>query len=110
MPKSPVPKPTLPRSFNAKSPEQVAQVCSLVESTVISLAGVTPEFAKGITGPLRRNIGGSGDVFGIAMYYFIVREASLQHDNKTAAQNLAAAQTNGFLLKLKNLPGTDRDL
>jgi hypothetical protein len=110
MPKSPVPKPTLPREPVAKSAEQVGQVCNLVESAVINLAGVTPEFARGVTGQLRRSLGSGGQMYGIAMYYFIVREASLQHDNKTAAANLAAAQSNGFLLKLKGLPGNDRDL
>ena len=54
--------------------------------------------------------GGGGEIYGVAMYYFIVREASLQHDSKTAAENLAAAQSKGLLLRLKNLPGEDRDL
>ena len=39
-----------------------------------------------------------------------IREASLQHDSKAAAENLAAAQSKGLLLRLKNLPGDDRDL
>src|SRR5262249_30277796 len=107
MPKSPVPKPTLPRDPSPKTPEEVAKVCSLVESAVITQAGVTPEFARGITGQLRRALGGGGQMYAVAMYYFIGREASLQHDKKTAAGNLAAAQSNGFLLKLKNLPANE---
>jgi serine/threonine protein kinase len=110
MPKSPIPKPTLPRDHNARTAEQVARVCQLVEAAVVSQGGVSPEFARGITGPLRRAVGASGEMYGVAMYYFIIREASLRHDSKVASENLAAAQGNGFLLKLKNLPGNDRDL
>jgi serine/threonine protein kinase len=110
MPKSPIPKPTLPRDHVARTAEQVARVCQLVEAAAVSQGGVSPEFARGITGSLRRALGGGGEMYGVAMYYFIIREASLQHDSKTAAENLAAAQSNGFLLKLKNLPGNDRDL
>jgi serine/threonine protein kinase len=110
MPRSPIPKPTLPRDHVAKTADQVARVCQLVEAAVVSQAGVSPEFARGITAPLRRAMGGGGEMYGVAMYYFIIREASLRHDNKAAADNLAAAQSNGFLLKLKNLPGNDRDL
>jgi serine/threonine protein kinase len=110
MPRSPIPKPTLPRSPVAESPEQVARLCQLVESAVVSLAGVSPEFARGITGPLRRAVSGGGPMYGVAMYYFIIREASLQHDSQTAAQNLATAHSNGILLKMKDLPGNDREL
>jgi hypothetical protein len=88
----------------------VSRVCQLVESAAVALGGVSPEFARGITGPFRRSLGDSGQMSGIAMYYFIIREASLQHDSKTAAENLAAAQSKGLLLRLKNLPGNDRDL
>jgi hypothetical protein len=110
MPRSPIPKPTLPREYTAYNAEQVGRVCQLVESAAVSLGGVSPEFSRDITGPFRRALGGGGEVYGIAMYYFIIREASLQHDSKTAAENLAAAQAKGLLPRLKNLPGNDRDL
>jgi serine/threonine protein kinase len=110
MPRSPIPKPTLPRDQFAENAEQVSRVCQLVESAAVSLGGVSPEFAHGITGSLQRSMGGGGEMYGVAMYYFIIREASLKHDSKTAAENLAAAQSKGFLLKLKNLPGNDPDL
>jgi serine/threonine protein kinase len=110
MPRSPVPRPTLPRDRFAENGEEVSRVCQLVEEAAVSLGGVSPEFARGITGPLRRSLGGGGEMYGVAMYYFIIREASLQHDSKTAAESLAAAQSKGLLLRLKDLPGNDRDL
>jgi serine/threonine protein kinase len=110
MPRSPVPKPTLPRDTYAENAEEVSRVCQLVEAAAVSLGGVSPEFARGITGPLRRSLEGGGELYGIAMYYFIIREASLQHDSKTAAENLVAAHSKGFLLQLKNLPGNDQGL
>jgi hypothetical protein len=109
-PRSPVPKPTLPREHVAQNAEEVSRICQLVESAAVSLGGVSPEFARGITGPFRRAVASGGPMYGIAMYYFIIREASLRHDSKTAAENLAAAQSKGLLLHLKDLPGTDRDI
>jgi hypothetical protein len=109
-PKSPIPAPALPRSYIAKDAESLARVCQIVESSTVSLAGVSPEFARGITAPLRRLVGVNGEVFPVAMYYFIIREAALKHDNKAAAANLAAAQSNGLILKFKNLPATERSL
>jgi serine/threonine protein kinase len=110
LPKSPVPIPTLPREVVARDGDILGRVCTAVESTVISLAGVSPEFARGITAPLRRRVGTNAAVYPIAMYYFIVREAALKHDNITAATNLAAAHSSGLILKLKNLPGVERAL
>src|SRR5262249_54650601 len=57
MPRSPVPKPTLPRLVRATESERLWQVCQMVELLVVSRAGVTREFARGITGPLRRQVG-----------------------------------------------------
>jgi serine/threonine protein kinase len=110
MPRSPVPRPTLPRDHFAENAEEVSRVCQLVEDAAVSQGGVSPEFARGITGPLRRSLGGGGQMYGVAMYYFVIREASLQHDSRTAAENLVAAQSKGLLLRLKDLPGNDRDL
>jgi hypothetical protein len=109
-PRSPVPKPTLPRVFQAKDPDRLNQVFNVVESATISLAGVTPEYARGITGPLRRLMGANAEVYPVAIYYFIVREAALKHDKKTAAGNLASAYSNGLILKFKNLPAIEQNL
>ena len=90
--------------------EQLARVCQAVETTTISLAGVSPEFARGITSAFRRRVRSNSAVYPIAMYYFIVREAGLKHDNVTAGSNLAAAHVDGSILRLKNLPGVERAL
>jgi serine/threonine protein kinase len=110
VPKSPVPIPTLPREVVARDGDMLTRVCTAVESTAISLAGVSPEFARGITAPLKRRVGLNAAVYPVAMYYFIVREAALKHDNITAGANLAAAHASGLILKLKNLPGIERAL
>jgi serine/threonine protein kinase len=110
VPKSPVPIPTLPREVVARDGDLLARVCQAVESSVVTLAGVSPEYARGITIPLRRRVGTNAAVYPIAMYYFIVREAALKHDNVTAATNLANAHTSGLILKLRNLPGMERAL
>jgi hypothetical protein len=109
-PKSPIPAPALPRSYVAKDAESLARVCQIIESSTVSLAGVSPEFARGVTGQLRRLVGVNGEIFPVAVYYFIVREAALKHDSKTAAGNLAAAHSSGLILKFKNLPATERAL
>lgn len=109
-PKSPIPVPTLPRVYVAKDGAQLARVCAAVEQALVSQAGVTPAFARGITAPIRRSVGTNAELYPVAMYYFIVREAGLQHDNQTAAANLASAHGSGVLLKLKNLPAIERAL
>jgi eukaryotic-like serine/threonine-protein kinase len=109
-PRSPVPIPALPRVLTDPQPEQVARACQAVESAAVSLAGVSPEFARGVTGPLRRALRPQSAVYPIAMYYFVVREAALKHDSGTAAANLVTAQSNGTLVRFKDLPGIDRGL
>jgi serine/threonine-protein kinase len=106
-PKSPVPIPTLPRMVLNPQPEQLARVCQAVEATAVSLAGVSPEFARGVTGPLRRVVRRQVPVYPIAMYYFVVREAASKHDSATAAANLAAAQASGAIARYKDLPGIE---
>jgi hypothetical protein len=109
-PKSPIPKPTLPRTFTANDGDQLGRACSLVESTIVSVGGVSPEWARGITGPFRRLVGVNAEVYPVAMYYFLIREAALKHDHKTAAAALASAHSNGLILKFRNLPATERGL
>jgi serine/threonine-protein kinase len=108
--KTSIPKPTLPHSFVAQDAEQVGRACQLVESALVSEAGLEPAYARGITGPLRRVLPNNASVYPVAMYYFLVREAALHHDNKTAAANLANAQTAGALVKFRDLPAVDRPL
>jgi len=107
MPRSPVPIPSLPRVVRDPEPEQLARVCQAVEAAVIALAGVSPGFAIGITGPLRRAAARQAAVYPIGMYYFVVREAGSKHDSVTAAANLASAQSSGAILRFKDLPGKD---
>jgi eukaryotic-like serine/threonine-protein kinase len=109
-PKSPIPKPTLPRTFFASDAEQVARACVLVEMTIVSQAGVSPDWARGVTGPFRRLVGTNAEVYPVAMYYFLIREAGMGHDNKKAAANLAGVHSSGLILKFKNLPAIDRKL
>ena len=101
-------RPTLPRVRVAQSPAELETICAAVEAAVVGLAGVSAEFAQGITAPLPRTVRGA--IYPIAMYYFIIREAGLGHDGATAAANLLAAQTSGAFVQLKDLPGIDRDL
>jgi serine/threonine protein kinase len=107
MPKSPIPKPRLPRAAEAETSDEITHLCQQVEAVTIFTGGVSPEFARGITQPLRRALGGQGKIYPVAMYYFIIREASLRHDNKSAAQALVAAHSDGFLLKLRDLPAVE---
>ena len=109
-PKSPIPKPTLPRAFLATDAEQLGRVCQLVEQTIVAAGGVSPEYARGITGPFRRLAGVNSEVYPVAMYYFLIREAALKRDHKSAAAALAGAHANGSILKFKNLPAIERGL
>jgi hypothetical protein len=108
--KAAIPKPTLPRHVAAGEGDQLNRACQLVESALVSNAGLLPQYARGITAGLRHALGGKGDVYPVAMYYFLVREAALKHDNRTAAANLASAQGNGALLKFRDLPAVDSQL
>jgi hypothetical protein len=107
MPRSPVPLPSLPRVMRDPEPEQLARVCRAVEAAAISLAGVSPEFARGITEPFRRAVTGPATIYPIGMYYFVVREAGSKRDSVTAAANLTFAQSSGAILRFKDLPGKD---
>ena len=110
VPKSPVPIPALPREVVTRDADQLSRVCQAVESLAVSLAGVSPDFARGITVAWRRRVGANATAYPIGMYYFIVREAALKHDSAIAAANLAAAYANGLILKFRNLPGVERAL
>jgi hypothetical protein len=93
----PAPNPSLPRIFVSENSDRLARMCRQIEASVVAQAGVNPDFARNITVPLRRTIRPNSPIYPIAMYYFIVREAAAKRDPRTAAANLAAAQTSGRL-------------
>jgi serine/threonine protein kinase len=94
------PAPSLPRVYVTEDSERLARVCAQVESSAISLAGVSPEFARGITVPLRRQVRPNTPIYPMAMYYFVVREAAQRRDKHTAAANLADAHSTGQIRRL----------
>jgi serine/threonine protein kinase len=106
-PRSPVPKPSLPGTYKVEDRILLGRVCRTVEMEAVS-AGVSQAYARGITGPLQAQVVTGDDLYPVAMYYFIVREAALRHDRSTAALNLATAQINGQLVKLRNLPAAQK--
>jgi serine/threonine protein kinase len=84
-----IPSPTLPRQYDAKDAADLQRACRIIEKQVMVLAGVSPDFANGVTTPLQRVIGeGGGRLYPVAMYYLIVIEAGRGHDKKTAGQAL----------------------
>jgi hypothetical protein len=87
---------------------QLARVCQAVEAAAVTQAGVSPEFARGATAPLRRALSRQATIYPIAMYYFLVREAALKHDSATAAASLASAHASGAILRFKDLPGIEK--
>jgi hypothetical protein len=89
VPKSPIPIPRLAQAYRVADREGLAHVCRSVEAAVIA-AGVSPEFARGITARMQRAAEPGTTIYPSAMYYFVVREAGLRHDQQTAAANLAA--------------------
>jgi hypothetical protein len=100
--------PSLPHVYVPESAEQLRRMCARVEAAVVSVAGVSPDYAQGITGRLQAQLEPSAEIYPVAMYYFIVREAGLKHDNGTAAAALAAAHRDRAILRLKDLPAVDR--
>ena len=106
-PPAKLPGPPLPRAFAPADAEQLAGMCGRVESAVINLAGVSPEYARGITLPLQKAAERGAEVYPVAMYYFIVREAALKHDRATAAAALVAAQGDRLILRFKDLPAVE---
>ena len=69
-------------------------------------AGCSPEFVRGITAPLARELAAQRprDLFASAIYYFIVREAGLGREKSEAAAALVAAQASGAIKVLAGLP------
>jgi serine/threonine protein kinase len=89
-----IPAPELPPVYDR---DRIVRMLRKVEDAAISLGGVDPTFARGITQALLRRLRPSTPIYPAASYYFIVREARLGHDRNTAASNLAAAQASGLL-------------
>ncbi len=106
-PRATVPIPTLPRIHIADDPEQLARACRAVENAVVTVAGVNPTFARGSTDRLCRSVPAHAPIYPIAMYYFLVREAALEHDSNAASANLEAAHASGVIVRYKDLPGIE---
>ena len=106
-PPAKLPPPALPRVYVPADGAELRRMCARVESTVTSLAGVSPEYARGITGRMQAVAAAGAEIYPVAMFYFIVREAALKHDSATAANGLAAAHRDGRILRLKDLPAVE---
>jgi hypothetical protein len=82
-------------------------MCARIEAAVVARAGVSPEYARGVTARFQSVVAPNAEIYPVAMYYFIVREAGLKHDNATAAAGLATAHRNRAILVLKDLPAIE---
>jgi eukaryotic-like serine/threonine-protein kinase len=101
-----IPVPPVPRVFVGEDAERIARMFQAVENAAVARAGVSLAFAEGITAELRKRLRPDDAIYPAAMYYFIVREAAAGRDRRRAASNLAAAQSNGLLLRSRDLtPG-----
>jgi hypothetical protein len=97
-PNAQIPSPTLPRAYDAKDAADIQRACRIIEKQVIVLAGVSPDFATGVTSALQSSLGSTPSrLYPVAMYYLIVIEAGRGHDKKTAAQALLAMQGDSAL-------------
>jgi hypothetical protein len=97
-PNDQIPSPTLPRAYDAKDTADIQRACRIIEKQAIVLAGVSADFATGVTSALQRSLGGSPSrLYPVAMYYMIVIEAGRGHDKKTAGQALLAMQGDSAL-------------
>jgi hypothetical protein len=104
-----VPPPDLPRLLRAEGPQQIQRVFATVEQEA-ARAGCSPGFTRGISDALRGALSGwqAPDIYPSAMYYFIVREASVGRDRETTAQELVAAHRSGVLKALMRLAVQER--
>ena len=98
--------PRLPRTHESRDAAELGRLFSTIENEAVGQAGVSPEFARGVTGPLRRLLEGRRQLvtYPVGVYYFIVSEAARGHDKRTAAQNLIANHENEGIRKLSALP------
>jgi serine/threonine protein kinase len=103
-PQADIPKPALPRSHRAGSAAELQRICQLVESALVSLAGLSPAYVEGITQPLQRLVGAQGEIYPVAMYYFLLGQALRKQDRATAGARLASAQSSGLILEFRDLP------
>ncbi len=107
-PKAKIPVPRLPRSFVTRGPEDLAQACQQVEREVVQ-AGVTPAYATGVTALLVGALGGRAgvEVSPVSLYYFIIREAGLGHDQAAAARALVASHLDQSIRRYSSLPARE---
>ncbi len=105
-PKSPVPAPRLAKEYQSNSRSGHARVLKQAEEEAISVAGVSPNYARGITARLLNILAQKGftKTCPSCIYYFIVREAALGNDNDVASRNLVAMYRSGQISRLQQLP------
>jgi serine/threonine-protein kinase len=111
-PRSMIPAPHLPRLHQAGDAAELARACSLIEQEVITRAGVSAEYARGITASLRQALADEYpvEIYPVGMYYFIITEAARGHTKGAAAANLTANHKSGRVRKLNALPNQERTL
>jgi hypothetical protein len=107
-PRSSVPRPGLPRIYTAQGSDDLPRMLAAVEEETIK-AGCSPEFVHGITGAVARALSTqrAPEIFPAAMYYFIVNEAALGREKRTAEQELRKAHGSGIIRALARLPAAD---
>jgi serine/threonine protein kinase len=108
-PRSPIPRPNLPKVVAIERPQDLARALAVIEQAAIA-AGCSPEFAHGITAGLARLVRAGADtqIYPAGIYYFILREAALGRDKQAAQRELADAHTTGIVRALARLPVDDR--
>jgi serine/threonine protein kinase len=108
-PRKNIPFPSLPR-VRSGAPRDLATVLRQVEAQAVSLAGLSPEFARDVTLPLLNALGDRSEatIYPAALYYLLVREAALSHEKAIAARNLKDAHFGGGLRRLLELPTESR--
>ena len=97
------------RTQEARDGKELARLFNQIEKETVTLAGVSPEFAQGVTAPLRRVLESRRQMvtYPVGVYYFIVAEAARGRDKRTAAQNLVTTHQNEGIRKLGVFPPKD---
>jgi Protein kinase domain len=102
-PHNPVLKPALPKEYVARGPADLQSMAERIEAAAVG-AGVSREYAEGITRELQAALAPGETTYPAAIYYYIVREAALGFDRAHASKELLLAHRNGQLHRMRNLP------
>jgi hypothetical protein len=100
-----IPRPNLPRAYRAQGSEDLQRILTAVEQETLR-AGCSADFARGITAGAHRTLASqrAAEVFPAAMYYFIINEAALGREKRTAEEELRQALGSGIIRALTRLP------